>query len=593
MTSPRARVAALVAATCLVVSACSREVPGTRPDGGEHSYDVNADPLVNPPGLFEPYPETDPTRAGADATVYRRVDADPTTLNPIFNVPWQDHYMHILLFLNPIRRGVDLIEKFNPTVVESWEESEDHRVFTVNLRPETRWHDGEPWTAHDIVFSWKTIGDDSVPALFYKRAALRLELVRAIDDHTVEYTHRQVLATRMRDMQFPIIPKHIFDIPEERAKDPTLRSSEYWSDRARRKIVGSGPYRFVEWHSNAQIVVERWEDYPFEPPRFKRQVLKVIPDTNVALLLFKKGELDEMSLTGQQFATQTTDADFAAVGVKSFAPRRMFGSIGWNMDGSNPFFDDVRVRAAMSHAFDYEGHLQKSLYGVYRRSKGFLDEFHWAYNAELEATPFDLDRASVLLDEAGWDISDDDGWRYKTIDGDRVRFDFELMMVPGVPSFKQLGDRYGSDLKRIGVSMRPLFVENAAINEYLRQHDFDAWINVVEVTADPDEWSVFFSTDGYENGYNWGAYSNARVDELFEQARTMLDREERRPLYQEIHRITYEEHANTWVYDYNLLWAFSNRLGGVEFSPSGAILQYPGTAAWWKAEHAAPAPTGG
>ena len=81
----------------------------------------------------------------------------------------------------------------------------------VHLSPAARWQDGEPWTAHDIEFSFSLISDDRVPALFYKRAAERLVSVRALDDHTVEYVHREAIATRLRDMSFPVIAKHVFD----------------------------------------------------------------------------------------------------------------------------------------------------------------------------------------------------------------------------------------------------------------------------------------------------------------------------------------------------------------------------------------------
>ncbi len=567
----------------LLAAGCTGDVPGARGVDAPvaSAYDPLQDPTVNPPSLAEPYPGDDSDRVDLDATLIRHMGGDPTTLNPIFNIPWWDHYMHNLLFVNPFVRDQDLEWQVNPMVVESVEESDDQLTFTLRLRPELRWHDGEPWTAHDIVFSYEAIRDPQVPALFYKRNAERVTSVVALDDHTVQFTHLELLATRMRDMSFPVIPKHVFDVPAEREADPTMRSSEFFVERARRQITGSGRYRFVEWQSNSQVVVERWEEFPFEKPRFKRQVLKVVPDLNVALLLFRNEELHELPLTGQQFATQTVDEEFAAVGVKAFGPRRQVGSIGWNQDGSNPFFGDVRVRRAMSHAFDADRHVQQNLYGVYRRSRGIFDEYHWAHDPDIEAIPFDPARAAELLDEAGWITSDEDGWRYKEIEGEKVRLDFEIMMVPGVPSFRALADMFGSDLKKIGVSARPLFIENATLQERLREHDYDAFLNVVEVSNDPDEWGIYWSTAGYRDGYNWGGYSNSRVDELFEQARTLLTREERAPLYQEIQRITYEEQPNTWIYDYNLLWAFNKRLRGVQQSASGPILFWPGLNEWW------------
>ncbi|HVR28448.1 MAG TPA: ABC transporter substrate-binding protein [Thermoanaerobaculia bacterium] len=564
----------------IALAACWREVPGRGPRTEAARYDPASDPLVNPPSLFASY---DPESAEHDATNVRRFIISPTTLNPIFNVVWQDHHMHGMLYINPVRRNAEMEAVWNPEVVVSAEESEDHRTFTVRLDPAARWQDGKPWTAHDVEFSFALVSDDRIPALFYKRAASRLASVRALDDHTVEYVHRDMLATRMQDMSFPVVAKHVFDRPEERRKDPTLRGSSFWAHLAHDRVIGSGPYRFVEWRTNDQITVERWEDYPFTRPRFARLVLKILPDPNVALLLFKKGQLHEMSLSAQQFATQTNDAEFRRVGVKALAPLRIVASLGWNQRG-NPFFGDVRVRRAMSHAFHREAFLRDALYGLYTPSRGIFDPAHWAYNSDIELIPFDLEAAGRLLDEAGWRVDPDDGWRYREIDGRRRRFGFEMMLGQGDPTWMKLADLYIQDLRRIGVELTPVFMEVATLVKRLRDHDFESYVAVVEVTNDPDEWGVYWETGGYTDGYNWGAYSNQRVDELFALARRELDREVRARYYSEIQAILYEEQPFTFMWDYRTLWAFSNRMRGVSFAPAGVFLFYPGTTEWWLAK---------
>ena len=569
----------------LLVPGCSSEVPGQTSEE-RPVYEPAADPWINPPFLSEPFPTENPELAEADATIIRRIDGNPTSLNPIFNLPWQDHYMHGLLFVNPFHRHASM--EFEPNVADgvvlSWEESDDHKTFTVELNPALRWHDGEPWTAHDIEFSYRVIDTDSVPALFYKRKTERLESVRALGDHTVEYVHKDAVATRFMDMNFPIIPEHIWGNPGERLKEPSLRSGEYFSHYAFDEVVGSGPYKLVEYRTNDQVVVERWDDYPLKRPQFKRQILKVLPDTNIALLMMKNGELDEMTLTGQQLATQTNDEDFRRHAVKVYGPRRMVGGLAWNADGSNPFFGDARVRRAMSYAFDRDRFLRVALFNVYPPSTGIFEESHWAHNPNIVRIDYDLDEAARLLDEADWRVDDDDGWRYKEIEGERVRFSFELMHTPGVPSFNKMVDILGRDLQRLGVELTAGPIESAALNARLREHDFQAYISVIEVSSDPDEWDIYWSTKYYDTGYNFIGYSNPLVDELFIQARYELDREKRVPLYQEIQKILYDDQPHTWIWDYRLMWAFNNRMRGVGKSVSGPILFYPGTQTWWKAK---------
>lgn len=587
------RVLMLFAAAAVGV-ACSRQVPGRAVESEPvAAYDPERDPLVNPPELFAPFPEDQPELAEPDPTLVRRLVNSPTLLNPIFSILWEDHALHGQLFVNPFRRNREMEFEINPEVVPSWEESEDHLTFTLRLDPRLRWQDGRPWTAHDVEFSYRAIVDDAVPSLFYKLAAERLADVRALDDHTVEYVHRQVLATRVKDMALPVIPRHIFDNSVERAKDATLRSSAYFNRYGREEVIGSGPYRLAKWAAQDEIVLERWEDFPLFRPRFKRQVLKILPDPNIALLMFKKGDLHEMQLSGQQFVTQTNDQDFRRFGVKAWAPLRMVGALGFNQDSSNPFFADLRVRRALAHAFDRDRFLRDALYGVYTSSRGIFDPAHWAYNPSIELIPHDLERAAELLEEAGWKTDPEDGWRYREIDGRRVRFEFEMMLGQGNPIWVRLAAIFDEDLRRIGVKLEPRFFEVASLVERLRRHDFQSYLAVVEVTSDPDEWGVFWRTDGYDDGYNYVGYSNSRVDELFDLARAELDRERRRPLYQEIQQILYEEQSFLFIWDYTLMWAFSNRLRGVSLSPSGPILFFPGPRDWWMAKELASMPSSG
>ncbi len=123
---------AILAGAAVVAVSCSREVPGRAPRAKTIAYDPANDPLVNPPELFASY---DPEAAELDATNIRRFVSSPTTLNPIFNVLWQDHHLHTMLYTQLIRRKADMDYEWNPEIVESVEESPDHLTFTVHLDP--------------------------------------------------------------------------------------------------------------------------------------------------------------------------------------------------------------------------------------------------------------------------------------------------------------------------------------------------------------------------------------------------------------------------------------------------------------------------
>ena len=571
-------VLSLLATLC--TGGCSRELPSSDEGLRGATYDPYSDPLVNPRKLFETDPADHPEREEQDATLLRRLLLTPTTLNPVFNGVWEDHYLTSLLFRGIFIRDREMNMVPSPSVVEEYRESQDHRIVTVKLTDQLTWHDGEPWTAYDVEFSWRMITSETVPALSWKMTASELEDVRALDTYTVEYVHGDALGTRMMNMAFPVVPRHIFDNPTERARDPTMRESAYFIHYARDEVVGSGPYRLVEWRSQDRIVVERWEDSPLRKAHFKRQILKIQPDPNVALLLFKSGELHEMQLTPLQFATQTNDASFERVGVKGLGLHRLSAFLGWNVDGSNPFFADVRVRKAMAHAIDIPRLVHRVTLGLLSQSRGIFDAEHWAFAADIELLAHNPERAASLLASAGWTIDPGDGWRYKEIHGERWRFEFE--MQAGVsPTSSKIADLMAEDLKRIGISMVPRFLESATFLERLYNHEFQAYFGIDEVTTDPDLWRLRFDTEGYEEGLNFGGYSHPQVDELFELGRREPDRATRSAYYGEIQRILYEDQAHLFLWDSRLLWAFHKNLRGVSFSPAGPFLFYPGLTDWW------------
>lgn len=572
------------AAVVLVAVACSPELPGAAAlkGGNPPAYQPHADPLVNPPALSEPFPVEDPARAEADPTLLRHLAASPTTLNPIFARIWPDFYLADLLFLSPFQRNAELEIVVNDEVVESFAESADGTVATLLLRPGLRWQDGHPWTAHDVEFTWRAITDERVPSLAFDMAAGQLARVRALDAHTVEYLLARPLATSRIAMSFPVIPEHVFGRTEERARDPSLRTSDYYNRHARSDVVGSGHYRLLEWRENDKLVLERWEDSPSPLPRpyFRRQVLKIQPDPNLALLLFRRGELHEMALTPQQFATQTADQAFRSGGVKAYGARRMVTSIAFNMDGSNPFFADVRVRRAMAYAFDNARFLRDVYYGLYPPSRGIFDAAHWAFDHQVEPIPHDPAIAAQLLDEAGWIRSEDDGWRYRQIGSEPVKFELELILGQS-PDAVRLATYLAEDLRGVGVSLVPRVVEVTTILTLIQNHEFQAYIDVDEVTTDPDLWAQRFTTEAYRHGLNYYGYSNPRVDELFRLGREERDRKQRAAYYREIQRILYEEQAALFVHEFSLLWAFDRRLRGVDFSAAGPFGFHPSWRTWW------------
>ena len=208
---------------------------------------------------------------------------------------------------------------------------------------------------------------------------------------------------------FPVIPKHIFE--KDKKNHPDLKTGDYYLKQSRFP-VGSGPYRITEWKENDKIVVELWDDYKGKKPYFKRIVFKIIPDRNMSLLSFEKGRVDVIrQLSAQQFARETNTGSFKKIGHKLWGTEWSFSYIGWNMDGSNPFFQDKGVRYAMTHALNIPLIIDKVYYNLPTKCLGVYHPESWMYNSEVKPLEYDLEKSKAYLDQAGWLVNPEDGWR--------------------------------------------------------------------------------------------------------------------------------------------------------------------------------------
>ena len=205
------------------------------------------------------------------------------------------------------------------------------------------------------------------------------------------------------------------------------------------------------------------------------------------------------------------------------------------------------------------------------------------YNPEVKdlLIPYDLAKAAALLDEAGWRVDEQEGWRYKDVNGQRIKFEFTLLMPQGSSTAPSMAAVFQQDLKSLGVSMKTQTIEWATFMQKTRKHEFHASIAGWGTGTDPDTGWNLWRTDEYEGGRNYGGYSNARVDELFTLGRKEFDPAERRKIYQEIHKIIYEEQPYTFIYNRPTLWGFNKRIQGVLFSPRGVFNFDPSLYAWW------------
>jgi len=545
-------------------------------EGVSAVYNPENDPLVNPESIFKKRLKG----AISDETIYINLKASPNTLCPLFSSTHYDHIVIDQIFEKTYTNNRELNWMFSENAVFSFNESEDHTEYIVKLRKGVTWHDGTPVTAHDIVFTYDAVLDEKVPIVAFRDEVKKFTACVAIDDYTVKYTSTGKLVTTKVSLEdFPIIPKHLYE--KHREAFPDLKTGKYYNTLARHP-VGNGPYKIIEWIENDKIILERYEDFIGEKPFFKRVVFKIIQDMTVALLTFEKGELDVFeAIKPKQFAKETNSESFKKVGYKLYGKEWTYDYIGWNQDGSNPFFADKRVRFAMTHALDIDLVFDQVYYNLGTRCYGTYHPDAWMFNKNIQLLEYDLEKSKQLLNEAMWLVDENDGWRYKIIDGKKIKFVFEIMIPQGSATGPQIAAIFQKSLKKIGIELKTRTFEWATFVGKMLKHEYMAQMSAWVTGTDPDSGWNIWRTEQYKDGRNTGGYTNARVDALFLQGRHEFDKGKRAKIYQEIQKQLYDDQPYLWLKNRVNISVVNKRISGITFSPTGILGFYPSQREWW------------
>ena len=280
--------------------------------------------------------------------------------------------------------------------VVSWHSSEDGLYDKVVMRKDLTWSDGKPLTAHDVVFSFQAIMTKAVPVKAVRQGTDKLKWVEAYDDHTLVYFHKEALVTNVQNLNFSLIPKHVFG--EVLPKDPTLKS---FPDVEDNPVVG-GPYTIQSRQRGQEIVLERRESYYMsggkqvrDKPYFKMVRFRIRPDDSASLLALKAGDIDEMILSPELWQNQTDGADYYKLNTKAFDTEWTEFHFLWNL--KDPRFQDKRVRKALALAYDHNELLKKLLFDLCEPCTGtYHPASRWAPKPATKPITQDLDKAEEL-----------------------------------------------------------------------------------------------------------------------------------------------------------------------------------------------------
>jgi peptide/nickel transport system substrate-binding protein len=438
---------------------------------------------------------------------------------------------------------------FEPHLATSWEWSADRLELTFHLARNARWSDGVPVTADDVVYSWQTQVSEHV-AWPYSAAKDSIEQVEAVDAYTVRFTFSAVYPYQLMDANDGlIVPAHLWGtIPYDRWQDTD------WDAL----VLAAGPLRRVSHARQQEIVLERYHDY-WKPdrPYLDRVVWRIVPSKTALLTQLVTGDIDLMNLVPPADAERVRQRPGLELII---FPDRGYSQIRWNL--RRPVLADRRVRRALSLAIDCDTLIDVVYNGYARRAVGPVLSDMWAFNRDLEPSPYDPEAARALLADAGWSDHDGDG----ILDRAGQPFELEIMTNSESDIRQDSVLLVEENLNRIGVRVVPRFVEWGTLLAAERAGRFDAilsrWIEPTVI----DLADVWHSAAPGEATLNSIGYSNPEVDQLLAAVDETTEFEDQKPLFDRIQELIVADQPYTFLVETTALVGLNRRVRGIEIN---------------------------
>ncbi|MDO8478781.1 MAG: peptide-binding protein [Candidatus Rokubacteria bacterium] len=480
---------------------------------------------------------------------------DITGLIPNITTDAPSHAVGNLIYDGLVQTDKDL--NWVSSMAESWQFSKDCLNLTFKLRKNVKWHDGKPFTAEDVHFTYKTMMNPKTPTAYRDDFELVRD-IQVLDPYTVRVIYSQPYAKAVGSWGTAMLPKHLLAKYVEEGK---LREAPQNT-----QPVGTGPYRFQEWKSGEKVVVVANKDYYVEGrPYLGRIVYRVIPSQATIFLELKAKGVDMADLTAIQYARQTEYPAFKQDYNKFRYPGSGYTYFGFNL--KDPRFADRRVRQAFAHAINKPELIEGVVMGLAREATGPLRPGTWAYTDKVKRYPYDPAKAKQLLSAAGWSDRNGDGiLRNK----EGQPFSFTIRTNQGNEERKKVAELIQQWLKEIGIQTDIQTIEWAAfLKEYIKQKRFEAIILGWGTGIDPDQYPIWHSSQMGPDQLNQISFSNAEVDALLEKGRTSCHQQERVATYRRIQEILAEEQPLIFLYFKDALPAVSSRVRGIKPEPAG------------------------
>lgn len=466
------------------------------------------------------------------------IQPEPPVVIAAFNQQAPTQYVSGKMYQSLLTYGFNLEPQ--PGLAKSWKVAKDGSSIDFHLQSGVKWHDGKPFGADDVVFS---LGDMLPKVHARARVILNtyMKSVEKLDDLTVRLSLKKpfpALILMFEPGFAPMMPKHIYE------------GTDYATNPANQKPVGTGPFMFKEWERGSYIKLVKNPNY-WKPglPHLNELIFNVIPDSASRAVAFENGKIDV--LYGGDIDNVDVKRLSAAPGVSSTTKGwEMFSPLAYLiMNMRKPPFDNVKVRQALMYALDRKMIVRNIFFGLGKLATGPFVSTELYYDGKMPSYEHDMKKAQALMKESG--------------------------VKAGDYTIRQLGFPYGSTWNRLDEYTRQV-LEQLGFKVNLESTDGGGW------ASRTGNWDFDITTTyayqygdpalGVERLYvarnivkgspfaNVQGYNNPELDKVWTEAAAATDPAQRQALYTRIQTKLVEDVANGFLIDMEFATLYRSNL---------------------------------
>jgi peptide/nickel transport system substrate-binding protein len=479
------------------------------------------------------------------------VIGQPMYINPVLAAGNEaDADLSRLIYSGMFQYGSD--GKIVPDLAESYDVSDDQLTYTVHLRSDVKWHDGEPFTSDDVIYTIQAIQD---PAF---KSPLRQNWqgvgMEQVDENTVKFVLPAAYSFFPNNLTVGIIPKHVWE---------TVAPTNFSLAEYNLKPVGTGPYEYSDFQKDSGGMILSYKlivnpEYYADKPFIKTITFQFYPDEDSMIDAFNNKQIfGAGSVSPDKIASLRTKR---STNVISASLPRYFAVFFNQM--KNKALADKDVRKALATATNRQEIVDKIFGGEGSQLISPIPSGTIGATDDVKKYDFNPDEAKKMLDDAGWKMGDD-GVRAKS--GTNLEF---TLVTTDWPQLVDTANILKSQWEAVGARVN---VDSESVGDiqqnFIRPREYEAFLfGQSWPTAEPDPYSFWHSSQTKDPGLNLALYSNSDVDKILEKLRAETDEEKRLALYKDFQQEVTGDVPAIFLYSPNYLYVVNNKVKGIDIT---------------------------